>query len=229
MEPCRETLPSIQYLKELKKIAIKNKCVLIFDEITCGWRLGTSGVHMNLGVNPDIAVFGKTISNGYAMGAIIGKKKIMENADKTFISSAFWTERLGPACAVAFIKKHKKLNLGNILVNKGKKIKKIWREAADYAGLEIDIKGIDPLATFKLNLKNWRVGLTYFTQEMLKKNFLASDRCYSNYKHDKNSIKKYKDSCFETFYEISKLERQNKLSKKLDGPPKTMDFKRSTN
>ena len=76
---------------------------------------------MRLGVSPDLAVFGKTIANGYAMGAIIGKKKIMGLSTKTFISSAFWTERIGPSCAVAFIKKHQKLNLGKILSNKGKK------------------------------------------------------------------------------------------------------------
>jgi len=62
---------------------------------------------MELGIYPDIAVFGKTIANGFAMGAIIGRKKVMQNATKTFISSAFWTERIVLYCAVAFIKKHK--------------------------------------------------------------------------------------------------------------------------
>ena len=114
MEPCRESLPHRGYLKEIKRIAKKNNCVLIFDEITSGWRENTGGIHMKLGVYPDMAVFGKTIANGFAMGAIIGKNRIMKNAAKTFISSAFWTERIGPSCAVAFIKKHKKLNLGNI-------------------------------------------------------------------------------------------------------------------
>ena len=123
LEPSRDELPKPGYLQKLKRIAKDNKCVLIFDEITCGWRVSTSGIHMRLGVSPDLAVFGKTIANGYAMGAIIGKKKIMVSQQKLFISSAFWTERIGPSCAVAFIKKHQKLNLGKILSNKGKKNK----------------------------------------------------------------------------------------------------------
>ena len=86
MEHCREKVPSITYLKEIKKIAKKNNCVLIFDEITSGWRVNTSGIHMDLKVYPDMAVFGKTIANGFAMGAIIGKKKVMKNATKTFLS-----------------------------------------------------------------------------------------------------------------------------------------------
>ena len=56
------------------------------------------------------------------MGAITEKKN-MKNATKTFISSAFWTERIGPACAVAFIKKHKKFNLGKHTYNE--KVKKL--------------------------------------------------------------------------------------------------------
>ena len=226
LEPCREELPKPGYLEKLKFIAKQNKCVLIFDEITSGWRLGTSGIHMQLGVYPDIAIFGKTIANGYAMGAIIGKKKIMKFSTKTFISSAFWTERIGPACAVAFIKKHKKLNLGKLLVDKGTIIKNIWKSAAETSGMKIKISGIDPLASFKLEVKNWRAALTFFIQEMLKKGILASDRCYSNYKHDKKSLKLYEQACFQIFKEIAILDKKNKLVKNVKGPLKAIDFGR---
>ncbi len=228
MEPCREKLPDIKYLKEIKKIAKKNNCLLIFDEITSGFRLGTSGIHMNLGIYPDMAIFGKTIANGFAMGAIIGKKKVMKNATKTFMSSAFWTEKLGPACAVAFLKKHKKLNIGKILEKKGQIIKKIWIDAANSAGLEIEVNGIDPLASFKLKISNWPVGLTFFIQEMLKSKILASDKCYANYKHDTKSLKIYKKECFKIFKKISILEKKNMLLKSLEGPVKQVEFQRLT-
>ena len=93
----------------------------------------------------------------------------MKNATKTFISSAFWTERIGPSCAVAFIKKHKKLNLGNILIAKGKKLKMYGKRCAYKAGLDIEINGIDPLPTFKLVVKDWPATLTFFIQENVKK------------------------------------------------------------
>ncbi len=229
IEPCREKLPDKKYLRELRNIATKNNCVLIFDEITSGWRVGSSGIHMNLNVYPDIAVFGKTIANGFAMGAIIGRKKIMNLSTKTFISSAFWTERIGPSCALTFIKKHKKIQLGKILVSKGKKIKNIWKKAAKNSGLKIEIFGIDPLASFKLtNVSNWSVALTYFIQEMLKKGFLASDRCYANYMHTDQLMNKYEKTVNEVFKKISILDRNKKLKKSLDGPVKQMDFKRLT-
>ena len=62
LEPCRETLPDIKYLKKLRKSQLSIS-VLIFDEITSGWRINLGGVHMKLGVYPDLAIFGKTIAN----------------------------------------------------------------------------------------------------------------------------------------------------------------------
>lgn len=226
LEPCRDRMPDIRYLKKLRSIANQNRCVLIFDEITCGWRTRTGGVHMDLGVYPDIAVFGKTIANGIAMGAIIGVEKVMKYSTKTFLSSAFWTERLGPACAVAFLKKHKKLNVGKVLIKKGKLIKKIWHDAAKKANIEILVSGIDPLPTFKLAVKDWPATLTFFIQEMLKKGFLATDKCYANYMHTKTLLKKYEKSCQEVFCLIKEFDKKNLIKKKLEGPVKTMNFKR---
>ena len=162
------------------------------------------------------------------MAAIIGKKKIMSLALKTFISSSFWSERIGPACALTFIRKHRKLNLGKKLDIIGLKIKKVWKNAAKNNNLEIEINGINPLATFKLNTKNWPATITYFNQEMLKYGILASDRCYANLKHDVKSISIYKKACNDIFEKISYLEKKGILEKKLEGPIKQMGFKRLT-
>ena len=228
LEPSRDKMLDIKYLKKLRSIASKNNCILIFDEITCGWRTNAGGIHMDLGIYPDIAVFGKTIANGIAMGAIIGKKKVMKFSTKTFLSSAFWTERLGPSCAITYIKKHIKLKLGKILIKKGKQIKQVWLRAANDAGLKITISGIDPLPTFKLHVKDWPATLTFFIQEMLKKGFLATDKCYANLKHSSKLIKLYEKNVKEIFLLIKDLEEKNLIHKKLDGPIKTMNFKRLT-
>ena len=228
IEPCRETFPKKKYLSELRKIASQNKCVLIFDEITSGWRINTGGAHQKFKINPDIVVYGKTIANGIPMGAIVGKKKIMSLALKTFISSSFWSEKVGPSCALTFIKKHKKLDLGKKLNAIGIKIKNIWQEAADKYNLDIKIQGINPLATFKLNTKDWPATITFFNQEMLKKRILASDRCYANLKHDEKSLKIYKKACEFVFKKIAYYEKKGTIKKMLKGPVKQMGFKRLT-
>ena len=229
MEPCRESLPNKDFIKEIRRVSNKHNCVLIFDEITSGFRLNSSGAYKLLGVIPDIVVYGKTIANGIPMGAIVGKKRIMENSLKTFISSVFWSEKMGPACALTFIKKHKKLKVSKKLILNGKKIKKIWKEAAKQSNLEIIINGIDPLATFKLKTKNWPATLTFFIQEMLKNRILAQDKCYTNFKHSELDIKKYKLSCEEVFHKISYFEKKGKITDQLNGPIKEMGFNRLTN
>ena len=107
-------------------------------------------------------------------------------------------------------------------------IKKVWRDAARKSNLDIEINGINPLATFKLKTENWPATITYFNQEMLKKGILASDRCYANLKHDKKSINKYRNACEEIFQKIHALEKKGILKKKLEGPIKQMGFKRLT-
>ena len=100
-----------------------------------------------------------------------------------------------------------KLNVPKKLSHVGKSIKKIWNDAAKLNNLDIEISGIDPLASFKIKSKNWPALLTYFIQEMLKYNILASDRCYANYAHDKKSLNIYKKACEKVFKNIADLEK----------------------
>ncbi len=230
LEPCRESFVDKKFLKNLRKIANENNCVLIFDEITSGWRINTGGAYEKLKINPDIVVYGKTIANGIPMGAIVGRKKIMKMALNSFISSSFWSERLGPACALAFIRKHRDLNLGKKLNLTGKKIKNIWKEAAKKNDLQIEIYGINPLASFKLLTRDWPSTITFFNQEMLKMNILASDRCYANLMHNDRVLNIYKKACEKVFKKISFFEKKNiDIKSYLDGPIKQMGFKRLTN
>ncbi len=228
IEPARDRLVYAKFLQGIRRVASENNCVLIFDEITSAWRNQTSGIHKELGINPDLAAFGKTIANGIPMACLIGKRDIMEYYTKTFISSTNWTERLGPACSIAFIKKHRKLNIGKILKVKGKTIRNIWEKSAKNANLDIEINGILPLSSFKIKHEEWPAIITYFIQEMLKKDILASDRCYSNYCQDTKSLKVYEESCLKIFDKISKFLLQGNLKKKIEGPIKQMGFKRLT-
>ena len=228
IEPARDKIVDKKFLSLLRKISSKHNCVLIFDEITSAWRNDTSGIHKELSINPDLITFGKTIANGIPMSVLMGKKSIMEFSNKTFISSTNWTERLGPACAVEFLKKHKKMKVGNILKRNGKKIRSIWSKAAQNSNLKIEISGILPLSQFKIISDIWPVIITYFNQEMLKKGILASDRCYSNICQNELSLKKYESACFEIFKNISKHLETESLLQQLDGPIKQMGFKRLT-
>ena len=73
MEPYRSKDPDPGFLEGIRAIADKTGAVLVFDEVTSGFRVCPGGVHKTLGIDPDIAVFAKSIGNGYSMAAIIGR------------------------------------------------------------------------------------------------------------------------------------------------------------
>lgn len=227
VEPIRYIKPKDDFLQKVAKIAKQKKAVLIFDEITTGMRLRLGGAFENYNVKPDIVVYGKAIANGYPMGIIVGKKKIMDAAQESFISSTFWTERTGLVAAIATLKKLKEKHVSEHLIKIGKLIKKGWLNLAKKNKLKIKIMGIDPLATFHFEEgEQSQILHTLFTQEMLKRGYLASKAVYVSYSHNERIIKKYLktvDKVFSIIKEASKLEHPEET---LDGPVAHEGFKR---
>ena len=136
MEVERNIPPAEGFLEEIRKICTKNNIVLIFDECTSGFRETFGGIHLKYGVNPDMAMFGKALGNGYAITAVIGKDQIMDAAQKTFISSTFWTERIGPTAALKTLEIMEREKSWDIVTRKGKNLKNLWQKYADMYGLK---------------------------------------------------------------------------------------------
>ena len=228
VEPMRHQKPEKEFLKKIRKIADNIGAVLIFDEISIGWRLNVGGAHLLFGVKPDIAVFAKAISNGYPMGAIIGKTEVMDAAQTSFISSTYWTERVGPTAAIATIKKMQKLNVPNHLDKIGKLIGKGWRTLANKCGLKIGILPPNPLIIFTLNYENAQEIKTLFTQEMLKRGYLATLSVYVSYSHTEEIIKNYLTQVDEVFGILKNAIEKNKVKDMLEGPISHIGFQRLT-
>jgi glutamate-1-semialdehyde 2,1-aminomutase len=228
MEPIRNHEPQKEFLETIREKTQKLGIVLIFDEVTSGWRLNAGGAHLDLGVNPDIAVFAKGISNGYPMAAVIGRSEIMEAAQDTFISSTYWTESIGPAAALATIYKLKEENVPEHLANVGEEIQEGWKRLADKHGLSIEVSGIYPLGHFSFEYKNAVVLKTLFTQLMLERGFLATTAFYASYAHKQEHIDKYLAAVDEVFGFISGAIEKGCPEKHLKGPVCHSGFKRLT-
>ena len=209
MEVQRNVEPKNNFLGKVRKLASDRGIVLIFDECTSGFRQTFGGLHRYHKVNPDIAIFGKALGNGHAINAIIGRKDVMEFCNSTFISSTFWTERIGPTAALATIEVMEKIKSWKIIVKKGELIKKKWKKISKSNGVDIDIKGLSSIPNFIFKYKNNLAYKTFITQEMLKKKILASNAIYCSIYHDKNLLEKYFDILNELFFKISKFEKNN--------------------
>ncbi|MDD1674898.1 MAG: aminotransferase class III-fold pyridoxal phosphate-dependent enzyme, partial [Methanomicrobiales archaeon] len=146
IEPVRDHEPEQGFLEGAGRIARELGAIFIIDEVSAGFRLNTGGAHLLYGLQPDIAVFAKAMSNGYPMAAVIGREDPMQAAQETFISSTYWTERIGPTAAIATIEKYGRCHVPDHLVRAGRLVQKGWQNAADHAGIPIEIGGIAPLA-----------------------------------------------------------------------------------
>lgn len=206
LEPARGQDASVQFLNELKDLSSEIGAVLIFDEITSGFRACVGGIHRKYEVYPDIAVFAKSMANGYAMSAILGSEKVMQAAQTTFISSTNWTDSVGPAAALATIKKYESENVQNHIIKLGKNVKEIWKNASLKNNIEIEISGLPTLASFSFKSEHQANMNTYFVIEMLKNNILGFRQFKPSYAHSDHDLKKYENSVTKVFEQMSKMD-----------------------
>lgn len=218
--------PAPGFLEEVRAIANSCGAVLVFDEVTSGWRMNTGGIHLTLGVTPDIAVFAKCISNGYPMSAIIGSDSVMQAAQDSFISSAYWTERIGPAAALATIQKHRRENVPEHLIRVGNRLEEGWKAAAGETGLALSFFGIAPQRGFIFEHDDPDVLTTLFTQEMLVRGFIATPRVFATLAHTDEHIDSYLNAAGEVFADIANAINTGNPRQRLYGPVKHSHFKR---
>lgn len=226
MEPIRTYYPKKDFLEIIRDTTENLGIVLIFDEITSGWRLAYGGAHLEFKVYPDIAVFAKAMSNGYPMAAIIGRKEIMNAAGSTFISSTYWTERIGPSAALATIKKLKQKRINFFLKEVGKKIQDNWNILARKHNLKITVSGSCPLSSFSFNYRNHSLLKTLFTQAMLESGFLATTVFYPSYAHKDKYVAKYLKAVDGTFNFISRAIKERRPEKYLKSKVCLNQFRR---
>ena len=183
MEVSRNQGPQDNFLHKVRKLATEQGIVLIFDECTSGFRETFGGLHKKYGVEPDMAMFGKALGNGYGITATIGKREVMEAAQTTFISSTFWTERIGPTAALKTLEVMGRINSWDIITQTGHSISEGWQNIADKHELKIDHWGLPAMTGFTFQSRNALAYKTLVTQEMLAKGYLASNTVYACIDH----------------------------------------------
>jgi len=225
MEPQRSSGPHPGFLDGVAELARAAGAVLVMDEVTSGFRMNTGGLHLEHGLAPDLAVFAKGMSNGYPMAAIIGRRSVMEAAQDTFVSSTYWTEGVGPAAALATIRKHRRLAVPRHLVAVGERLRAGWRQAAEAADLPVSFDGIPPLTGLSFDLPDALGLTTLFIQEMLSRGFLASTHVYAMLAHDEDAVHRYLEAVSEVFRQVARAQGGDPASYLL-GPVKHTGFKR---
>ena len=228
MEPQRGNAPDPGFLEAVRAIATGIGAVLIFDEVTTGWRMTNGGIHMLLGVNPDIAVFAKAMANGYPMAAIIGTDAVMEAAQSTFISSTNWTERVGTVAALATIRKFRRERVAGHLQTIGNLAFDGWKRAAQKAGIPLHTEGLPSLTHFGFEHPDEPALTTLFTQDMLERGYLAYSQFKPSFAHQPSHVEAYMKAVDASFAMIADAIRAGDYAARLKGPCARRGFYRLT-
>ncbi|MFD1254210.1 aminotransferase class III-fold pyridoxal phosphate-dependent enzyme [Devosia equisanguinis] len=226
MEVARTFDPSPDFLRKVRELATAHGIVLIFDECTSGFRQSFGGLHTLYGVDPDMAVFGKALGNGYAVTAVIGRRAVMEAAQNSFISSTFWTERIGSAAALATLDVMEQTQSWEVITGIGVDITQRWRELAAKHGIEISTAGLPALTGFAFKGANAAAYKTLISQEMLERGYLAATSVYTCLAHTPDIVDGYFDALDPIFALIAKCEAGRDVSSLLRGPICHAGFKR---
>ncbi|WP_133511733.1 aminotransferase class III-fold pyridoxal phosphate-dependent enzyme [Candidatus Thiosymbion oneisti] len=226
MEVSRNLGPQESFLQNVRKLAIDKDIVLIFDECTSGFRETLGGLHKKFGVEPDLAIFGKALGNGYAITAVIGRRAVMEAAQSTFISSTFWTERIGPSAALKTLEVMERKRSWERITTTGHAIAENWRRLADDRGVRIDLSGLPALIGFAIQSPQALEYKTLITQEMLAKGYLAATSVYVCTEHTSEVIDGYFDALDGVFDLIGECEQGRDVTSLLKGTVCHTGFKR---
>jgi len=226
MEVVRSADPENNFLQKVRKLASAKGIVLIFDECTTGFRETFGGIHKKYGVEPDMAMFGKALGNGYAITAIIGRREVMDAAQSTFISSTFWTERIGPSAALKTLEVMEREKSWEKITQIGKKISTIWKRLASKHKLPLVVSGIPSLLSMRFQSNFNLEYKTLITQEMLKLGYLASNSVYACIEHTDSVLQGYEEALDKVFDMVAECEQGRPIEQLLEGPVCYKDFRR---
>ncbi len=204
MEPIRGGVPEPDFLKFVCEKVRGVGGLVIFDEITIGWRWCFGGSHLALGVNPDMAVFAKALGNGHPIAAVIGTRAAMYGAEDSFISSTYWTESVGPVAALATIKKMEETRVWEHANKVGAAMIDKWNELAKKHGLPAHAGGRPCLA--HLTFEEYPLELkTLYTVLMLERGYLGGIGFYPSLAHTEKIMEGYYEAVDGVFADIARV------------------------
>jgi len=231
VEPQRNRYVDKVFLKTARNLTKKYNSVLIFDEVSSGFRLNTGGLYLNYDVTPDMVTLGKALGNGTPISAIMGKKDLMNAAQSSFISSSYWTERTGYVAGLKVIEIFEKFKIAKYLKKTGAYFDKGFKKLCDELNLKFQNNGLITVPIISYNSGKSELDKkikTYITQEMLKKGFLVSNVLYLSRSHNKQNIDQYFEALYDVLYKINGNLNEKYLEKNIKGKVCHSGFKRLT-
>lgn len=226
MEPTRAVPPENNFLQDVRQICDETGARLIFDEVTTGFRLHRGGVHLKLGVNPDIAVFAKALGNGHPIAAIIGTSNAMDAAQDSFISSTNWTEGVGPTAAIATLREMERIDVPAHVGRIGAMVRDGLHTIAQSQKIPLAISGYPAQTYLGLTHPQADALMTLFIARMLEHGFLAGSAFYPTLAHDVHAVQSFLAAAEPVLGEIGQAIQKDDVLQRIDGKVRHSGFRR---
>jgi glutamate-1-semialdehyde 2,1-aminomutase len=226
MEPTRHSDPAPGFLEGVRELCDQAGAVLVFDEISIGWRLTFGGAHLRFGVEPDLAVFAKAMGNGHPMAAIIGRGEVMQAAQESFISSTYWTEGVGPTAALATLGKMQRVDVPGHVAMIGTRFREGLLQIAAREAVPLKLSGYPAMTYLGFDHPESLALQTLLTVRMLRRGFLTGGGFYPSLAHTPEHVDRYLEAAQEVFAELGQALRQGDVVARIGGPVRHSGFAR---
>lgn len=229
MEPARSEAPPTGYLANVLEICRRHDALLIFDEVSTGFRASAGGAQEYFGVTPDLAVFAKSLSNGYPLGALVGRREVMSAADRMFISSTYWSDTIGLRAALVTLREIRRRGVPGYLHRLGGELQSRVEKAARAANLPARVVGwaVHPALRFEEVDPHQAESLTtLYIQEMAKRGCHGYASFYLNAAQGEAELAQTESAAFETFSILRRGLDRGDLDSLLECQPRRESFRR---
>jgi len=226
MEAARQKDPAPGFLEGVRELCDRSGAAMVIDEISIGWRLTLGGAHLRFGVRPDIAVFAKAMGNGHPIAAIVGRADVMQAAQESFISSTYWTEGVGPAAALATVRKMQRIDVPGHIAAIGTRWRDGLQRIAQAEDVPLSLSGYPALTYVNFDHPDALALQTLLTVRMLKHGFLAGGGFYPSLAHTADHVDRYLAAAEEVFAELGLALRKGDLAARIGGPVRHSGFAR---
>ena len=229
MEPLRSEWPPEGYLEAVRQLTQERNVVLIFDEVSTGLRYSAGGVQPVLGVTPDMAVFAKSLSNGYSMGAVVGVREIMEDASRMFVSSTYWSDTIGLRAALTTIREVRNREVPDRLRQTGRTLQERLNTAAKDTGCPVHCGGVELHPHLHFSIEDSRLLAqvrTLYVQEMAKHGCHGYPSFYLNAAQGDPEIEQTVEAAHQTFTRITGALQRGDVDRLLECDTSEETFRR---
>lgn len=221
LEPMAGTLPTAGFLEAVRVLTHQHGAVLIFDELVTGFRLAPGGAAEYFNIQPDLACYGKAISNGEPLSVLAGRGKIMQVLEDVFFSFTYAGYLPSLAAALATLDVMSMEPVHKQLWQQGQRLIEGYNDLADKYAVPTQASGVGPhpLFTFKNGRGEDDLGLkSLFIQETAKAGLLTNCSVLINYAHTAEVIGEVLSRLRPIFQCMGQAVGEGKVEASLEGP-----------